>query len=376
MKEKLEVQQCNRCLMDTSDPDIWFNNDGVCKHCLRYDKDLEIRTFSGELGENELKKIISKIKSSNRRYNCLIGVSGGVDSTYVAYLVKKIYQLKPLAVHIDNGWNSNIANNNIEKTLGALDIPLETYVLNWREFKNLQVAFLKSSTPDGEIPTDHAINAKLFEIAARENIKFIINGMNFRTESMHIDKWAYGHGDWKYIKSVNRLFNKKPLKHYPHFSMFALFKYIVLRRIKVISILNYFEYKKDDAIKILKNELEWEEYGGKHYESVYTKFFQGYWLVEKFNIDKRKAHLSDLIRSKQITKEKAMDLITIPPLNKDQIDEDILYVRKKLDLTEEEFCEILSEPNKTFLDYPNNFKIINALKKTYNKLRFRGIVSK
>ena len=369
------MSRCSRCVMDNSDPDISFVN-GICNHCIRYDNDIKFRTYSGDEAKNKLSTLIKKIKSNKAEYNCLIGVSGGVDSTYVAYLVKKKFGLKPLAVHIDNGWNSNLANVNIENTLKILDIPLITHVLKWKEFKNLQIAFLKSGTPDGEIPSDHAINSVMYRIAKKYRIKYIINGMNFKTESMHVDKWAYGHSDWKYIKAINTKFGTTKLESYPHFSLLDLFKYIVIDRIKVVSILNYIDFDKNKAVDLLKTELNWTNYGGKHYESVYTRFFQGYWLVKKFNIDKRKGHLSDLIRSGQIKREQALEILKSKPLTDDQENEDVNYVIKKLGLEKKDFLKILEGDNKFFVDYPNSFKKVMFLKKIYNKLRNKNIVSR
>ena len=210
---------CKNCIMDTSDVEIIFDNQGVCNHCHRYYEELPKRVFTGEVAEKKLADIVKRIqlKGEGRAYDCIIGVSGGVDSTYVAYLTKKL-GIRALAVHFDNGWNSELAVSNIEKVLKKLDIDLYTYVIDWEEFKDLQLSFLKASTPDGEIPTDHAINALLFREASNRGIKYIINGMNFATESMAVKMWAYGHSDWKYIKAVQRKFGSKSLRKYPYYT--------------------------------------------------------------------------------------------------------------------------------------------------------------
>jgi len=260
-------QQCSRCVMDTTDPEIVFNEDGVCNHCLRYQEQLTIRVYHGDDASSRLAALVEKIKRAGkgREYDCIIGVSWGVDSTYVAYLTKQL-GLRPLAVHFDNGWNSELAVSNIEKTLKTVGIDLFTYVIDWSIFKELQIAFLKASTPDGEIPTDHAINALLWHEANRRGIKYIINGMNFATESASVPSWAYGHSDWKYIRSVNKVFGKhKKLKGYPHFSLWNLFYYSVIKGIRVVSILNYINYNKQEVMDILQNKLGWIYYGGKHY---------------------------------------------------------------------------------------------------------------
>ena len=363
--------------MDTTDPDIRFDSDGICNHCYRYDELLPQRVFEGKIAKQKLKDLVANIKSNGSKndYDCLIGVSGGVDSTYVAYLTKKL-GLKPLAVHFDNGWNSELAVNNIRKMLDRLDIDLYTHVIDWDSFKNLQLSFLKASTPDGDVPTDHAINALLFQIADKQNIKFIINGMNFATESMSVPSWAYGHSDWKYIKSVHKQFLNTPLPDYPKFNLFDLFRYSVLKGIKVVSILNYVEYNKDEVMGLISNELDWVYYGGKHYESVYTRFYQGYILPEKFNIDKRRGHLSDLIRSGQLKRESALIEIQKEGYEADLLAQDKQFVFKKLGISEVEFEEIMDLDVKSFKDYPNNFKKIGNIKKLVNKLRSKGLYSK
>ena len=374
---KSEYRRCSRCVMDTTDPDISFNEKGICSHCLRYDNLLPFRVHSLESGKEALDSLVARIKHSGKgkKYDCIIGVSGGVDSTYVAHLTKQL-GLKPLAIHFDNGWNSELAVSNIEKTLNKLSIDLYTYVINWPEFKELQKAFLRSSTPDGEVPTDHAINALLFREASKRNIKYIINGMNFRTESMEVPKWSYGHADWRYIKSVNRIHGKGKLREYPKYTLFDTFYYLFVRKIKLVSILNYIPYNKDEAMNLLKKELDWVYYGGKHYESIYTRFYQSYYLPQKFNIDKRIGHYSDLIRSGQISRDKALLELEAPPIDESQAKKDLSFVLKKLSLTQDDFDALLSSPNKTYEDYPNNRKRIVLLKSYLNKLRLSGRMSK
>ena len=377
MTNKRDYQICVRCIMDTSDPDIEFDENGICNHCHRYELLLPKRIFRGKKAEVKLKELLDGIKKSGLKsdYDCLIGVSGGVDSTYVAYLTKKL-GLRPLAVHFDNGWNSELAVNNIRKMLDKLDIDLYTHVIDWESFKNLQISFLLASTPDGEVPTDHAINALLFRIADQENIKFIINGMNFATESMSVPAWAYGHSDWRYIKSVHKRFKDTPLIDYPKFSLFDLFKFTVLKRIKVVSILNYVEYNKEEVMDLISKELDWIYYGGKHYESVYTRFYQGYVLPEKFNIDKRRGHLSDLIRSGQLKRKKALEELKKEGYDVDLLNQDKQFVFKKLGISENEFSEIMNLEVKSYKDYPNNFDRIANIKKLLNKLRSKGLYSK
>lgn len=371
-------QICAKCIMDTTDPDIQFDDNGVCHHCTTYERELPKRLYRGEEAKLKLAEVVAKMKRSgrNREYDCVIGVSGGVDSTYVAYLVKTL-ALRPLAIHFDNGWNSELAVSNISKTLETLGIELHTYVIDWEEFRSLQLAFLRASVPDGEVPTDHAISALLFHEAARRGIKYVISGMNYATESGQVPSWMYGHMDWRYIKAVNGIFGTRKLKRYPHIGFVRLAWYSLVRRIQVLAILNYCEYDKAKAMKIMQKELGWKYYGGKHYESVYTRFYQGYVLPKKFNIDKRILHLSSLINSGQTTRDAALkELEHNEYLNGGLAEDDKIYVQKKLQLDAAEFNEIMQRPTTTFRSYPNSYGFVVRLKKAVNMLRRRGFVAR
>ena len=364
-------QACIRCIMDTvADRSITFDDDGLCCHCLRYDKLVSTRHLQGDLGRDALLKLVERIKTAGhgREYDCIIGVSGGVDSTYVAWLVKQ-HGLRPLAVHFDNGWNSELATKNIERVLRNIGIDLYTYVVDWDEFRDLQLAFLKGSTPDGEIPTDHAIGALLWREATSRGIKYIVSGMNFATESISVPDWSYGHSDWRYIKDMHRCFGNVKLKTYPHFSLAYLFYANVLRGIRTVSILNYAEYNKELAKELLRNQLGWKDYGGKHHESIYTRFYQGYVLPRKFGIDKRYGHLSDLVNAGQISRSQALAEMKRPPYAEDLQQQDLAYVSKKLRLTPQQFAEIMHAPVKSFRIYRNLYKPVQLLRNTVNKLR-------
>jgi N-acetyl sugar amidotransferase len=372
--DSLSIKQCAISVMDTiADPGISFDDKGICNYYYEYQTKKLLRDFSAD--PNKLNEIISVIKNEGegKAYDCVIGVSGGVDSTYLAYLTKQ-WGLRPLAVHLDNGWNSELAVKNIENTLNKLQIDLTTKVLDWHEFKSLQISFLKSSTPDGEIPTDHAIFATLFETAAKHSIKYILNGNNFTTESVMPITWSYGHIDWKYIKTIHRQFGNRSLKNYPHLTLFRYLYYTLFKRIRIVSILNYMPYNKAEAMHVLQDKLSWKYYGGKHYESVYTRFFQGYWLPEKFKIDKRKAHLSTLIFSKQITKQEAMTELEKPIYPETLKEEDLQFVLKKLELTQQEFQSLKESSIKTFRNYPTSYKLHIKLRKLLNFLRGKKIM--
>jgi N-acetyl sugar amidotransferase len=365
---------CKNCLMDTSDPDIIFNDEGICNHCLRYQNDLNKRTINSA---DELFKLVSKIKKSGRgnKYDCVIGLSGGVDSSYVAYYLKIVLNLNPIAVHLDNGWNTALAVRNIKKIVDALNIDLYTKVLDWDSFRKIQLTFFCSNLPDIEVPTDHFINAQLYKIASQYNIKYIINGMNFATESIAVPSWSYGHSDWYYINSVYKSFNGTSLnKDFPRFTLPDLFYYFYVRRIKVVSILNYLNYNKNEALNILVKEFDYIPYSGKHNESFITKFLQDYILPKKFGFDKRKIHLSDLIYSKTITREKAIEQINIPiKISENEIN----FFCKKLEISRSLFDQIIT--NKISFShkmYPNTSHLIFNLKKVYNIMRLTGIARK
>lgn len=373
----MEYQICSRCIMDTSDTQITFDNEGVCNHCLRYFSLKDLRTIPPETAAEEMQGLINKIrlKGKNSNYDCIVGVSGGVDSTYVAYLAKQ-NGLRPLAVHLDNGWNSDLATANIHKVLNKLDIDLVTHVIDWEEFKNLQKSFLEASVPDGEIPTDHAIDAILWKTADKYNIKYILSGMNFATESMSVPTWAYGHSDWKYIRAIHKIFKNTSLKTYPRFSFMYLFYVTFIKNVRIVSLLNYIQYDKFEAMKILERELGWVSYGGKHYESIYTRFYQGFILPEKFNIDKRRGHLSDLINSNQITRKEALIEIDQPALSQEMLREDKQFFMKKMDQTQKDFDDFMASPNMSFTDYPNSYKFVQFLRGLVNMLRKFGIYPK
>jgi len=283
-----------------------------------------------------------KKKGKGKKHDCIIGVSGGVDSTYVAYKVKNL-GLRPLAVHLDNGWDAELAVSNIHNVLKKLDIELYTHVLDWEEFRSLQVAFLKASTPDSEIPTDHAIGALMKGFAAKEDIP-LIWGVNFSSEAILPRVWSQGHMDWGYIKKVNSLFGTKKLKDFPHYSVYKRIYWNRIKRLRTFSLLDYIDYDKEKAKKFLIEELGWRDYGGKHHESIYTKFFQAYILPTKFGFDKKRAHLSSLILAGQIKREAALEEMEKPLYDEKELQEHLVYVPKKLGLTREEFEEIMNAP--------------------------------
>jgi N-acetyl sugar amidotransferase len=363
---------CSKTVMDTiGDEDIQFDENGVCNYYHEFREKLKIRVPAAVQAEKQLHKIVDAIKKDGvgKQYDCIIGISGGVDSTYTAWLVKKL-GLRPLAIHLDNGWNSELAVKNIENILNKLGIDLYTEVLDWEMFKDLQLSFLKASTPDGEIPTDHAILTILYKMASKFGVKYIISGMNFRNEGMLPPSWARGYLDWKYISSVQKKFGTESLKSYPHMNITSFLYYNLFKKIRSISFINYIPFDKMDAMQVIQDELGWKYYGGKHYESIYTRFYQAYILPKKFNIDKRKAHLTCLIASTgEITREEALEILQQPTADSQLLEDDKEYVIKKLNISSKDFEEIMNLPVKSILDYPNHHIWEMRFRRFLNKLR-------
>jgi N-acetyl sugar amidotransferase len=354
-----EYQICNRCIMDTSDPEIIFDEHGNCNHCNSFYASASKIWFPNEEGAKKLDAIFQEIKQAgaNQEYDCIIGLSGGVDSSYLAYIAKKA-GLRPLAVHVDAGWNSELAVKNIENIVTKLDIDLYTCVINWEEMRDLQLAFLRSGVANQDTPQDHAFFAALYGFAIKEKIKYVLSGSNNSTEYILPTAWGYDAMDSIHIKAIHKRFGKKKLKTFPFVNFFDLYiNYRHIKKMKVVAPLNYLPYNKNEAIKILEQELDWRYYGGKHYESRFTKFFQGYYLPQKFGYDKRKAHLSSLIVSGQMNREEALLEMQKDAYPLDQISEDKEFIIKKLELSELEFEDIMNISNAPFSAYPSNYKL-------------------
>jgi len=347
---------CTRCVMDTSDPELTFDEQGVCHRCRRYDEVIREYTFKPEVGWPKLHALAERIREEGREkpYDCVIGLSGGVDSTYVAYLVKRKLGLRPIAIHLDNGWNTEISVRNIENVVKILGIDLHTHVIDWNEFRSLQRSFLLASTPDSEVPTDHAIVSLLYQMAVKQRIRFIIGGSNYQTEQMIPPSWSYGHSDWKYIRALNAQFGRASLKTYPHDTLFhRKWWYPRWKRLELVNILNYIDYKKKDALALMQRELGWVTYGDKHHESIYTRFYQTYILPRKFGADKRRPHLSCLINNGEMTRQDALAQLQQPPLDEDKMLQDRIFVAKKLGFTDSEFENVMQAKPKSFWDYPS-----------------------
>ena len=354
---------CNRCIMDTTTPDIEFDEKGICNYCRAYFDRIATEAFSEEQRPMMLERLVDRIQKEGqgKDYDCIIGVSGGVDSTTVAFTVKKL-GLRPLAVHFDNGWNSELAVDNIKKTISLLNIDLYTHVVDWEEFRDLQWAFLKSSISNAEIPTDHAIFALLFQMAAREKVRYILTGSNLSSEGLPLPiDWGYYSQDLRLIKDIHRKFGTVPLKTFPQISLLDYLYYVYVKGIRQVPFLNYIHYDKFQAIEMIKKEICWRPYGGKHYESIYTRFYQGYILLKKFGYDKRRVHLSNLVCSEIMTREQALAEIESDSYTGHDLNQDREFVIKKLNIEEKEFEEIMNLPVKTYRDYSSNGYLIHEM---------------
>lgn len=364
-------QICNRCIMDTSDPEIKFDDMGNCNHCNSALDRVKKNWFPDKNGEKIFAGIIEKIKREerNNEFDCIIGLSGGVDSSYLAYFaVNK--GLRPLVVHVDCGWNSEQAVKNIENVVKTLKIELHTFVVNWEEMKDLQRAFFKASLPDQDIPQDHAIFAALYNFADKNKIKYVFNGLNFATESIMPGNWGYQAMDYRHLKSIHKRFGEKKLNDYPHVNFFERYIYYTLiKKMKIINPLNYIDYRKDEVIETMKRELGWQYYGGKHHESRFTKFFQSYYLPVKFNFDKRRAHLSSLIVSGQISRDEALNKMEENVYAENEIENDLEFVAKKLDWSPTEFKAIINLPPNRHQDFETNENLFNFGMKSKNYLK-------
>ena len=350
-RSPLSVQVCTRTVMDTTDPDITFDEDAVCNYWHEYQA-LKAKLPDPAERARQLAETVEHIKAAGRDkpYDCLIGLSGGVDSSYLAHEAKRL-GLRPLAVHFDNGWNSELAVSNIEQLVTRLGYPLETFVMDWDEFRDLQRAYFKASVVDLEVPTDHMIMGALYRTAARHDIKIILSGVNLATEWLLPATWYYRKGDLANMKAIHRRFGERPLRKLPALGVWQLAWYGQVRGIESVALLDLVEYNKAAAKALLMSEFGWRDYGGKHYESIFTRFYQGYVLPRKFGIDKRKAHLSTLILSGQISREEALRELQQPTYDEDLQREDKDYVARKLGFTPQEFETVLTQPNRRHEEY-------------------------
>jgi N-acetyl sugar amidotransferase len=354
--------------MDTTDPEIQFDKDGICNNCTQCLMKKDELRARRKLGGEYLNKIIGNIKADgkHKKYDAILGISGGIDSCYTAYLLKTL-GVRTLLVHLDNGWNSNQANENIKTMAAKLNFDYYSYVLDWEEFRDVQLAFLKASVVEAETPTDVAIMGALHRVAAKFGVKHIISGGNEATEGILPRMWHYNAKDTKYFNYIQKTYGTKKLRKFPGFSFSTEFYFKFIRGIRITYLLNYTDYNKDEAMQFLQEQFDWKYYGGKHYESHFTKFIQSYLLPKKFNLDYRKASLSNQICSGQITREAALKELACPSYKEEDVEKQKLYISKKLKISLEELNEIIDLPGKYYHEYPNDEKRLDFIYKIYRK---------
>lgn len=351
---ELAGRVCTRTVLDGVTPGISFDAEGVSNFARHAEWRLQNEVFRGAEREERLRSWLQRMQQGGRGkdYDCIIGLSGGVDSSYVAMKVVE-HGLRPLAIHLDNGWNSEMAVSNIEKIVRGLGIDLHTHVIDWQEFKDLQRSYFFASVLDLECVSDHAINTILLRTASQRGIHFLVHGGNVTTESILPPGWAYDKRDGYNLKCIHRKYGKVQLKSYPYMLPHSLFYYLFIRRIFALPILNYLDYNKSRAVAELAERFDWRPYPRKHGENRFTRFFQEHYLPTKFGIDKRRAHYSSLIVAGQMTREEALEKLKLPLYTADELQEDLDYVAKKLDFTVAELNEVIAATPRKHTDYGN-----------------------
>lgn len=357
MTDDKTIQVCSNCVMDSTDSKISFDRNGVCDHCNDFYENVQPNWHTNEKGHQDLEQIIAKIKKDGegRDFDCIMGMSGGADSSYLLHVAVKKYGLRPLVFHVDGGWNSQIAVNNINVMIEKLGLDLYTEVINWEEMKAFQKAYFKAGVSNIDIPQDHAFIATLYNFAAKHKIKYILNGGNISTECVRNPlEWIYYGTDMAQIKDIRKRFCDNPLKTYPFSNVLKHKLYLrYIQRIHVVKPLNYFPYIKEEAMKELEREYGWEPYPQKHFESRFTRFYEGYWLPRKFGYDTRKVQYSSLILTGQMTREKALEKLKLPAITDEDGKHDFEYIANKLDIPVSELQSYFDQPNKTYKDYNN-----------------------
>ena len=359
--EKRPYQRGTRCVMDTTDSKIVFDEDGVCDHCRNFDKNIKPFWNAHEENTDELMELAAKIRKAGegKEYDCILGLSGGADSSYLAYIAKEVMHIRPLIFVVDTGWNLNVAVENIEKIVKGLDLDMYTEVINWKEMSDLQLSFFKAQISSQDFPQDHAIFAGLYNYAVKHHIKYVLTGSNSATEFIRPPvEWLYLN-DLRMAKDIHKKYGKRPLTTFPTCGML---KYRILYRyfygMKRVYPLDYVVYNKSEVEKMLHEKYGWMRYENKHYENVFTRFFEGYYLPHKFGFDTRKNVYSNQILAGTMKRDEALELLKKPSYDPDLMEQDKEYIAKKLGISTEEFDEIIAGENKTPLDYKNSMWLL------------------
>lgn len=370
VSSKQNYKICTNCVMDTTDPEITFNEKGVCIHCIEFKEKTSKRWFPNEDGTKKLEAIYKQMKKENthKDYDCILGLSGGVDSSYLAL---KLYEtgIRPLVVHVDGGWNSELAVQNIENIVNHCGWHLHTIVIDWKEMKDLQLAYLKSGIANQDVPQDHAYFSSLYHFATKHGINYVISGGNIATESIFPKSWHGSAMDADNLHAIHKQFGTKNFKNFKTIGFYELYLYYpFIKKMKTIRPLNFMPYIKKEALEELKEKVGYKEYARKHGESVFTKFFQNYWLPMKFGYDKRKPHLSSLVVTGQISRDEALKELDKSLYDEKELRDDKEYIAKKLGVSDEEFESILNVPSHKYSDFPNMTIKYKRMKKIQNFL--------
>lgn len=369
-----EIKVCTQCVMDTTDSKIVFDEKGVCDHCNTFYKDIEPHWNTDENGWNQITSIAAEIKKEGegKDFDCIIGMSGGIDSSYLVYLAKEKLGLRPLVFHVDAGWNSQQAVNNIEQIVEKLELDLYTEVIDWEEMKDLQLSFFKSGVPHIDTPQDHAFFATMYKFASKYKIKHILTGGNYSTECIRNPlEWMYFQSDSRQIKDIHKQYGTMNLNKFPLTNILWHKVYLpYIKGIKVYRPLDFMEYHKEEATQFLVDNFNYQRYAQKHFESRFTRFYESYWLPEKFGFDTRKVQYSSLILTGQMTRDEALEKLKSPAYNPSTIDEDFEYIANKLGISVDELRSYFEAPNKTYKDYKNMQSIYDIGAKV---MRFLGM---
>lgn len=348
--------------MDTTDAGIVFDARGWCDYCRNYHDNILPNWHTDERGERDILAQADRVREAGkgRDHDCILGISGGVDSSYLAYIAKEKLGLRPLIFHVDAGWNSQQAVHNIERMVEGLGLDLHTEVVNWAEMKDLQLAFFKAGVPHLDVPQDHCFGAALYKFAAEHGFKYILNGGNYSTECVREPlEWAYHASDLRHLRDIHRHFGTRPLETFPTADIFTYkLWYRYVKGVRVLRPLNHVPYVKEDAMQMLVDRFGWQRYAHKHYESRFTRFFEGYWQPTRFGYDKRRAHFSSLVLTGQMTRDEALARIAKPAWDEATVHQDFEYIATKLDISVEELRALHEAPKRTYRDYKSAMPFI------------------
>ena len=364
---------CSQCVMDTSDARISFNEEGVCDHCVTFSKEVAPQWETGVDGRRRLDEVVSQIKArgEGKDFDCIIGLSGGIDSSYLTFLAKEELGLRPLVFHVDAGWNTQVAVNNIERLVEGLGLELFTEVINWEEMRDLQLAYFKSGVPHIDSPQDHAFFATMYRFAEEHGVRYILTGANFSTEGIRNPiEWMYWQSDSTQLRDIHSRYGLRPLDTFPMTS--ALRHKVWLRYIKGIRIvkpLDFVPYVKESAMHLLMDRFGWQPYPQKHWESRFTRFYEGYWLPSRFGFDTRRVQFSSLIVTGQMTRDSALDQLSDPALEAEEVRREFSYVAKKLGIDEAELQRYHEMPKRSFRDYRSQHALYSVGARAMRLLR-------